>query len=391
MSTIVELDKNKCTGCRCCEKVCPVNAIQMIENKEGFIEPRIIEEKCINCGLCFKRCPQLHDVYIKNKLENIKILAAKSKDINNQKSSSSGGIFSVLATYILKQEGIVYGCAFNSELIAEHIRISNTSEIYKLKGSKYVQSNTKNTFSLCKQDLENNKKVLYSGTPCQIAGLKSFLGKEYDKLITVDLLCHGVPSPMLLKKYIQFLEEKNNAKIINIEFRNKEKAYWGLGYKIKVTFENNKTKFFNGDEDIYTNAFTQGSTLREACYNCGYTNLCRQGDITLGDFWGVEKTYPKLYDKNGISLLLVNTDKGNKIIELLNNSLYTYHIEYNKIEKYTDTLKFSCNRKEKRNTIYSDLESMQIQNVLKNNKIIKKKIKNSIPYFIRLIIRKIRN
>lgn len=387
MSTISNLDKNKCTGCRCCEKICPSNAINMIENEEGFFEPVVIKEKCINCGLCYKKCPQINDRKSKDE-ENVKLYAAKNSNLEEQRSSSSGGIFSVLAKHILEQNGEVYGCGFNSQLIAEHMRISTKAELYKLKGSKYVQSNTKNTFNEVKQDLLEKKMVLYSGTPCQIAGLKAFLGKEYDNLITIDLLCHGVPSPKLLKKYIEYVQIQNNAKITNIEFRNKEKAYWGLGYKIKITFDNNKIKYINGDEDIYINAFIQATTLREVCYNCKYTNLSREGDITLGDFWGVEKEYPKLYDKNGISLVLINTEKGRKIIEALRESLYIYPINYKRIEKYSDTLKHSCDRKIERDYIYKDIDSKIISNILKNNNKIKKRIKNLIPPNIRLIIRK---
>ena len=198
MENISKLNKNNCTGCRMCEQICPVNAIKMIENKEGFIEPVIDKTKCINCGLCSKRCPQLNE--IKREDYKMEVYAAKNKNIEEQKSSSSGGVFSVLANYVLENNGIVFGCAFNDNLIAEHIGIEDKNELYKLRGSKYVQSNTKNTFKDVKENLENSRMVLYSGTPCQIAGLKQFLGKEYDNLYTVDLVCHGVPSPKLFKK-----------------------------------------------------------------------------------------------------------------------------------------------------------------------------------------------
>ena len=194
-NTIDLLNKHyKCTGCRMCAQICPVKAIDMKENEEGFFEPIINKEKCIKCSLCFKRCPQLNDVKIEKKINISKAFAVKNKNLEEQKKSSSGGIFSVLARYVLKNNGVVYGAAFNENFKLEHIRIDKQESLYKLMGSKYLQSNTQNTFELVKKDLNDGVNVLYVGTPCQIAGLRSYLGKDYEDLLLVDLVCHGVPS-----------------------------------------------------------------------------------------------------------------------------------------------------------------------------------------------------
>lgn len=386
MNNISKLDKNNCTGCRMCEKICPVNAINMIENEEGFIEPKIDEQLCVNCGLCYNKCPQINSI-VNNVLEELEVYAVKNINLEEQKESSSGGMFSVLANYVLDKNGTVYGCAFNSELVAEHIRIDNKKNLYKLRGSKYVQSNTKNTFVQVKEDLLNNMYVLYSGTPCQIAALKSYLGKEFDNLILIDILCHGVPSPYLFKEYKFWLEKKYNSRIYDYNFRNKEKIYWGFGYGIKLTLKE-KHKYIYGDDDKYVYAFSKGITLREACYNCKYCSSKRMGDITIGDFWGIEKIYPKLYDKHGVSLVIVNTENGRKIFDELKYNLKFEKIPFNCI-KDTTTLNNPCEKPANRSDIYMRLKKDGFENILKINKIFKIKaiIKKIIPSSIKVKIR----
>ena len=216
----------KCCGCRACEQVCPKNAIKIIENEEGFWEPKVDYKLCVNCGICTKTCPQLN----RREENNFSQLAyaVKNKNLEERKMSSSGGVFSLLAKYVLEKKGSVYGVAFNSNLEAEHIRITSPNDLYKLRGSKYVQSNTNNSYSKVKKDLENNLLVLYSGTSCQIEGLKRYLNKEYENLFTIDLVCHGVPSQKLFKKYLNYLEEKYNSKVIDYKFRAKERKRMGI-------------------------------------------------------------------------------------------------------------------------------------------------------------------
>ncbi len=388
MKNIGELAKNNCTGCRMCEQLCPVKAINMIENEEGFIEPQVDKEKCIDCGLCFKRCPQLNNVK-NNKLDNVKVYAAKNRNVEEQKKSSSGGIFSALANYVLENKGKVYGCAFNSRLVAEHIAIKTKEELYKLRGSKYVQSNTKNTFTEVKRDLDIDKLVLYSGTSCQIAGLKAFLNKDYNNLITVDLVCHGVPSPKLFKKYIEYLEEKYNSKILNYEFRSKEKNGWGL--TSKVLLENGKIKYINANLDPYYKTFLNSCAYREVCYNCKYANCNRISDITLADYWGIQKQIPEFYDEQGISAIILNTKKGYDFFKLLNKNVIIKESNLNSVKKENHNLESPSKRLEIREKAYANIDNKNFLRYAKQNlnyrKEIKDQIKNLIPSDIKKFIK----
>lgn len=390
-STIDLLNKHyRCTGCRMCAQICPVKAINMKENEEGFFEPIINKKKCIKCGLCLKRCPQLNDVEIVDKIDNTKVLAVKNRNLKELKKSSSGGIFSVLARYVIENNGAVYGACFNDKFKLEHIRIEKQESIYKLRGSKYLQSNIQNTFELVKSDLNNDINVLYVGTPCQIAGLKNYLGKSYDNLLLIDILCHGVPSQKIFDEYIAWLGKKNKSKVIGYDFRNKEKSVWELGYIPKINFENGKSKYIYGNSDIYITSFLNGNTLMEACYNCKYTNKERISDITIGDFWGVNEIYPELYDEKGISLVLINTVKGNKVISDIKSDIFIKEIEIERVLKYAQPLCKTIERPRNRDTdiikIIGNLKDSKISNVFG----IKEVIKRYIPIGIRKKIKKIK-
>lgn len=390
MNNICELDKKDCTGCRMCEQICPVNAVTMKENKEGFIEPVINKEKCINCGLCFERCPQLNSLS-NNGLDKVEVYAAKNNNVEVQRCSSSGGIFFALAEYVLKNNGVIYGCAFNKDIVAEHMRIDNIDDLVKLRGSKYVQSDTKDTFKTVKMDLNDKKFVLYSGTPCQIAGLRLFLGKKYENLITVDLVCHGVPSPKLFKKYKEWLEKRYNSKIVNYEFRNKEKNGWGL--TSKIVFENGKTKFLDSRLDPYYKTFLDSITYRESCYNCKYANTNRISDITLADYWGIEKEHSEFYDKFGVSAVIINTFKGKKIITEIGQCISLRYSELNKVISRNSNLIQSSERKNIRDNIYKMIDDMDFDEYSKRElkfKVNKKDfVKNLVPSTLKSFIRKI--
>lgn len=390
MKNILELDKKSCTGCRMCEQICPVKAIKMVENNEGFIEPVVDNNKCINCGLCVKRCPQLNNILDENS-RTIEVYAAKNKNIEEQKTSSSGGIFSVLSNYVLDKNGKVYGCTLDDNLNIKHIGISNKSELNKIKGSKYVQSNTENTFEEVKEDLKNNKFVLYSGTPCQIAGLKAFLGKEYNNLITVDLVCHGVPSPKLFKAYLKWLENKNDSKIKTYEFRNKEKNAWGL--TAKIVFENGKIKYVKAETDPYYKTFLDSKTYREVCYNCKYANENRVGDITLADYWGIEKEHPEFYDENGVSAILINTIKGKEIFEKVRENIEVEKSTLEKVARKNGNLTHSSKRDVVRDNAYEQVNFLQFEKGMKKNLDFKvkslDKIKSIIPHKVKVKIKKV--
>ena len=391
-NTIDLLNKHyKCTGCRMCAQICPVKAIDMKENEDGFFEPIINKEKCIKCGLCFKRCPQLNDAKIEEKIDDPKVFAVKNKNVEEQKKSSSGGIFSVLARYVLENNGVVYGASFDEKFKLEHIRIDKKDDLYKLRGSKYLQSNTQNTFELAKKDLNNGVKVLYVGTPCQIAGLRNYLGKDYEDLLLVDLVCHGVPSQKLFDKYLTWLKKKNNSSIVEYEFRSKEKNSWGLNLKVK--FESGKERCIPANLDPYYKAFLNGSTYRECCYNCKYAKIERVGDITIADYWGIEKEHPDFYDKNGVSAVIINTNSGFKVFENIKDEVEHIDTEIEKVKNRNNNLYKPTRRPNYRDIVYKDINDEKfcekLTQKLKFKKNINDIIKNLVPKTFKRYIKKI--
>ncbi|MDM8240785.1 Coenzyme F420 hydrogenase/dehydrogenase, beta subunit C-terminal domain [Phocaeicola barnesiae] len=304
----------ECTGCSVCLQVCPHQAITMVEDNEGFMQPEIDKNKCIECGLCVKKCPQLTNNLRNNKTSST-CYAAYSYIY--QKNGSSGGMFSAIANYILKNKGIVYGAAFNENLKLKHIGVMSETEMQPLRGSKYVQSDLNHTFKEVKKHLENNTLVLYSGTPCQIDGLLSFLGKkEYNNLITIDLICHGVPSQKAFDKWIQEISKKIGD-IKEFQFRKLD----GWSTVPRVTTKNGKILSLRYDMEAYMWAFYKGYLFRKCCYNCKYANINHPADITLADFWGIGNygTVFKPDQTHGISLVLTNSTKGEEVINSLNN------------------------------------------------------------------------
>ena len=312
---IAKVKPQDCCGCGACYNKCPVGAISMQENEEGFLTPVIDEAKCTNCGLCLKACPSLNTEFKNN--PQPECYAAMADDEIRMKSSS-GGIFTLLAEYILDKGGYVCGAAFDDNWDVHHIIVDNKEDLAKLRGSKYVQSNTEDCYKQIKKLLDDDKYVLFSGCPCQVAALYSFLGKEYEKLYTMDLVCHGAPSP---KIWQQYLNEYDRTEIKNIDFR--DKSVFGWSTTMNIYMKNNCDIHLPPKKDSYYRAFLNNYSLRISCGNCHYAKIPRVGDITLGDFWGIEKSFPNLNDKKGTSLILVNNEKGKFIFNQLTFRLLT--------------------------------------------------------------------
>lgn len=303
-------EKKKCTGCYACFNICPTNSISMKEDKNGNIYPYIDKKTCINCGLCKKVCPQLKEKLNFN--APIKAYAMYNKNLKERLESTSGGAATIFYKYILENKGIIYGA---SNLFGEKefhfLRIDNVNELYKVKGSKYVHCYIKDSYKNIKKDLMEDKKVLFIGTPCQVAGLKSYLMKEYEKLITIDIICHGVPSQKLLFDEIKNL--KIDYKDVSfVSFRDEKMYNFKLLDKSKnILFEK------KSNSNYYLKNFLEGNFFRENCYNCRYAQKNRISDITIGDFWGLNKN-SKIYDdeSKGISLVMPNTKKGMDLVEV---------------------------------------------------------------------------
>ncbi len=303
-----QISHTQCCGCSACLNKCPVNAISMQENDEGFLYPVVDESKCTHCGLCLKACPLLAKQ--NNNKQEPDCYAVMAPDEIRAKSSS-GGMFTLLAEYVIYGGGYVCGTAFKEDWSVHHIMVNKLEDLDKLRGSKYVQSNTENCYKEIKSLLQQDKLVLFTGTPCQIAGLYSFLDKEYDNLITCDILCHGAPSNGVWQKYLH--ENFDINKIKNVNFRDKSQIGWSCSH-CTITLDNNK-KIVTND---YTKLFHNRTILRKSCENCKFSKLPRPADITLGDWWGIKDYAPEINDNKGLSLVLINTAKGEQLFNELN-------------------------------------------------------------------------
>lgn len=319
-------DKYSCCGCRACEQVCPKQAIFMEIDDEGFLYPKFDSNKCINCGLCNKVCP----IEIgHNTLERpLAVYAAQYQNDKVLYNSSSGGIFSLIANYVFSKQGVVYGAAFDDDMYLKHIRVADNEKLCNLRGSKYVQSDIGETYKLARKDLESGLIVYFTGTPCQIQGLKLFLRKCYDNLITTDVVCHGTPSYKIFANTMRNIEEKKHGIIYSYLFRDKSVGGWSCSssstyYK---QIKDGKHVFLprNNDMSAYFNAFINGNMMRYVCYRCPFANISRVSDITLADCWGVDKIVPDFPNMGkGVSSVLINTQKGKNIWEALkDNTIY---------------------------------------------------------------------
>lgn len=302
----IQIDRpERCCGCTACSQACPMSCITMKQDKEGFSYPAIDHNSCVECGRCKEVCPVLH--YDGGNAPST-IFAAKNRNEHVRASSSSGGVFFELASEFIKRGGVVLGCALDENMVARHICVNNENELERLKSSKYVQSDMGQTMSEVKKLLISGKEVMFSGTPCQTAGLRNYLGKDYDNLFVIDVLCHGVPSPKLFADYLNMLSEKYHGKPVSVNFRNKQRG-WKRLY-MEVCFDNGKRHYMYSGYDRYEGLFLRNISLRPSCYECKFTSTERYGDITLGDFWGIGRKYPEWDDDKGISVLMLNTSKG---------------------------------------------------------------------------------
>lgn len=339
-------EKDLCCGCTACYSVCHKNAIKMVRDNEGFLYPEVDKEKCVNCGMCKKVCPILN----KSKLNEFKPKAYLFQNSNEEirKDSTSGGIFTAIGEFVIKNNGIVYGASFDDNFVVNHIGIESADDLSKFRKSKYVQSNQNNCFKEIKQYLDSGKLVCYSGTPCQVGGLRAYLRKDYENLILVDIMCHSVPSPLVFEKYKGYILKKMNAnKILNINFRDKNK----YGYKYSMmTVETDNGIYSQGiDTDPYLRAFFSDTSVRPSCYNCHFKTMKRVSDLTIWDCFNINEIDKSFDDDKGTTRVLVQSEKGEKLLENLDNARLKeldINIATKKVKEMTNSVNYNSKRKE---------------------------------------------
>lgn len=348
--------KEQCCGCGACMNICPKQAISMIEDEYGFIYPVIEPSSCVGCGLCKNVC-----VYQKQLQRNdvIAAFAVASTNPDELKRSASGGTFTVLARQVLGNGGIVYGAAMLNEsgkLTPKHVRIDNIETLSILQGSKYVQSEIGTVYRQVMRDLDAGETVLFSGTPCQCAGLKGFLSREYDNLILAEIICHGVPSKKLYQDFIAHLEQMTDGKIIMFYFRDKSR---GQGMITRTVLSNGVEIVRHGKRLSYFNLFLRSLIYRINCYSCPYATRERVADITMGDYWGFHEEYPD-YDENngltnakGISCVLLNTEKGLRYFAQIRNKMTVMESTFAKVDRHNEQLHSPSQYHVKRDKILS--------------------------------------
>ncbi len=310
-------EKANCCGCGTCVRICPRHCVKLVSDSEGFLYPTVCETSCVRCGKCLKVCPMRLSA---KSVSPAGVYAAVNKDESVRMRSSSGGVFSLLAEYVIARGGVVFGAAFDGDMKVVHTHAETLDGIVLFRGSKYVQSDMGSAFMDAERFLRSGREVLFSGTPCQIAGLKSFLGKDCPNLLTIDFVCHGVPSPGIFKEYLA----SQPAPVTGVNFRDKRTGW--KNYSVTVTTSSGEeSQHF--DDDEYMCAFLGNLSLRPSCYRCRFRSGRSASDITLGDFWGIDKLRPELDDDKGVSLVIANNEEADHLLKALGCSLAEMSLE----------------------------------------------------------------
>lgn len=355
-------NKSDCCGCTACASVCTHKAITMKPDTLGFLYPEVDIDKCTNCGLCEKVCSFNSDYDKSLNIDKPEVYGARHKNIKEIETSRSGAVFIAISDWILNQRGVIYGVGYEDHFRVIHKRAITKEERDEFKGSKYVQSDLGNIFIQVKNDLKEGKIVLFSGTPCQTSGLNSYIGKKLrQNLYLVDIVCHGVPSPYIWRDYIAYNEGKYKSKIVSFDFRDKKEYGWNAH---KETFVLSGGKKILPKYHPYSSLFSKTLIYRESCGNCHFCNTKRPSDITIADFWGWEKTDSNINkDNKGVSLLLINTEKGKKLFDNIKDDLYI--IKANLKDCLQHNLKSSTILCKDRNNFVEDYESKGFNFILK--------------------------
>lgn len=355
-------NKAECVGCTACASICPKTAITMVVDREGFLYPKIDIKSCVQCGLCERACPIS---IVRKEIKTPVAYAAKSRDEKILMKSSSGGIFYHLAKKVLNLGGIVYGASVTEDGTVQHVCVENITDIELLMGSKYVQSNLSNIYLEIKKRLQENQMVMFVGTPCQVEGLHSYLGKECNSLITIDFVCHGVASPKVFKEYIDYLEVRFNKKIKAISFRDK-KISW-RDYSFAVKFDDLSEWGEEFRENIYLRGFLDNLYLRPSCYQCHFKTTNRISDITLADFWGIQYVNPDFYCNRGVSLCCINSQIGQLLFDNISNEVIFESVNFEDAINHNSAYTKSAKSNQMRRWFFEHLENTPIERNISNS------------------------
>lgn len=373
-----------CSGCHSCYNVCTQNAIIMMEDQEGFLYPKIDQSKCIQCGLCQKVCKVME---CKNIEENVQAFSCVNKNDEIRVNSSSGGLFSAIAEAIINMGGVVFGAAYADDFTVRHICVNNITDLSKLRGSKYVQSTIGDVFSKVKSYLEQDKYVFFAGTPCQVNGLLSYLKKSYDKLYTQDIICHGVGSPLVWRKYLsKRIEDAGNSDILSVSMR--DKTYGWRRFYMRIDFINGTRYHKRQDVDTYLNGFICNLFLRPSCYKCEHKHFPRNSDFTIADFWNIDVVMKKNDDNIGTSLMLINTEKGRVLFEQFKGTMLTQKVRVKDAIEDNFAVLNSVPEHSKRKFFFSNIEHNNIDKQI--NCCLNQSLKNRLNCMLRKIKRVIR-
>ena len=355
------VEKSDCVGCEACVQRCPKQCIVMKEDAEGFLYPQIDIEKCIDCGLCERVCPVINQGEPRKPLV---AYAAKNQDESVRLSSSSGGVFTALAEYVIAQGGVVFGARFDESWNVVHDYVETIEGLSAFRGAKYVQSRIGKSFLRAETFLKQGRMVLFSGLPCQITGLKKFLRKDYDNLITVELFCHGVPSPMVWKRFLEEEVAIPHIRLKSISFRDKVSGWKNYSFFYSQEDANGvQLHSMPFAKNLFMRGFLADLYLRPSCYHCPAKQFKSGSDLTIGDYWGVKLAHPELDDDKGVSAVLVNTDRGVKILQTVQHiSLYASTFE--NVVKCNPALMKSAQEPAKRPLFFELLNQYKVSEIV---------------------------
>lgn len=389
-------EKSDCVGCEACAQRCPKHCITMQEDAEGFFYPQIDTEKCIDCGLCERVCPVIHQGEPRKPLV---AYAAKNQDESVRLNSSSGGVFTALAEYVIAQKGVVFGARFDESWNVVHDYVETVEGLSAFRGAKYAQSRIGLCFLQAETFLKQGRQVLFSGLPCQIAGLKMFLRKEYDNLITVDLFCHGVPSPMVWERFLEEEIATPHTQLKSISFRDKTSGWKNYSFSyLQEDADGVHLRRMLSTKNLFMRGFLADLYLRPSCYHCPVKKQKSGSDITIGDFWGISRTYPQFDDDKGVSAVLINTAKGKSLWLDIINQLETKETTYQVISLGNPALERAAQCPEKRDVFFRN-PNLSIASRVKRL-CFTRELKNQLKHNVRKIlssvgllefIRKVRN